>query len=207
MHKNFKDLGFKVGDKVRCTESIDELCYKVGDVFTLGLKNQRVEPYIIKDNGDFFSGISGEWELVEDEVVYKTFAALGFKVGDTIKCVDDGGTFKVGKVAELVKSPVTYLPAIKQGCHYSGTSGKWELVEDKKDESMFVETVTTNSIKDFSGCKTELLSAYVSLQKYNDREVRLAVGTDTIGDFFNKTSLQKLVNELQKVVDVMGESW
>lgn len=62
MNKSFKELGFKPGDKIRCTYSTTQFCYKVGDILTIK-EDFRGEDF----NGEFgWSGRFGKWEKVEE---------------------------------------------------------------------------------------------------------------------------------------------
>ena len=61
--KSFTELGFKEGDTVVCTSTIDTDLYSVGDIFDL-VKN-GYGTIVSKDGG--FSGTFGAWEKVKLE--------------------------------------------------------------------------------------------------------------------------------------------
>ena len=61
--KSFTELGFKDGDTVVCTSTIDTDLYNVGDKFDL-VKNGH-GAIVSKDGG--FSGTFGAWEKVKPE--------------------------------------------------------------------------------------------------------------------------------------------
>lgn len=76
MYKTFKELGFKAGDTVVCTDAKRENFYKKGDKFTLKYAN-----YGIRTDDEFgFDGRYGEWKLVEKEMDK-------FKIGDKVKII------------------------------------------------------------------------------------------------------------------------
>lgn len=62
MYKTFKELGFKVGDVVKCVFSDDYDLYRAGFNYTL-TGNWKGDP-VIAHNKD---GSKGQWELVMDE--------------------------------------------------------------------------------------------------------------------------------------------
>lgn len=139
----------------------------------------------------------------------KTFKELGFKEGDTVKCVDSNyhgyeinKTYTIWQLGSELKT--------NQG--FNGHSGSWELVTDNKEKEngMFIETKTVKTIKEIiDGGFTN--SAYVSLvPKVNSegkvRTVNLVIGSSyehRCASLFNKKALKALVDSLQEVVDTM----
>lgn len=62
MKKYFNELGFKEGDRIRCTYSENEMYYKAGDEFTVCLKGGSLS---INTPKGYVNGYTGDWELVE----------------------------------------------------------------------------------------------------------------------------------------------
>ena len=64
MHKTFRQLGFKEGDVVVCTNTLRENYYKKGDKFTL-----KYVGYVLRTDDEFnYDGSLGDWELVEKDM-------------------------------------------------------------------------------------------------------------------------------------------
>lgn len=69
--KNFNDLGYKNGDRVRCVYARSHGLYKVGDILELDDLEGRLlgisEADKAAGNSNYWDGDAGDWELVTDD--------------------------------------------------------------------------------------------------------------------------------------------
>lgn len=79
--KTFKELGFKVGDRIICTHSIVLSPYKSGDVYKVCATPSNSVGIVIK--GDFYCGTDGDWELYGDRPLIEetTVTTTTYKYG------------------------------------------------------------------------------------------------------------------------------
>lgn len=91
MGKRFEELGFKAGDRVRCTSG--NSAYKTGDEFVLQERPCTLKPRLYLNNS-WYDGSFGKWEK-----------AVDFKVGDKVRVKPEENsvwaTFGVGEVVTV----------------------------------------------------------------------------------------------------------
>lgn len=146
MHKTIEELGFKAGDKVRCTE-VDlgfSNLYNVGEVYTVTLWEGTIP---VVDKG--MNGYSANWELVidmtENEKPFGLLSEAGQKIledAGTKNCERfdlDGNWVDMGVCFGFSKSSTYRLKKQPPRVKVSDLEGTVEMKDGKPDWDSYTE--------------------------------------------------------------------